>query len=328
VAADPPDVCEICHFDSRRWTMPDAIGSLRSFGLRWVHATDGLDDRHLQQRPDPATWSIAEYTDHVAGSVWVMRFVVELALEEPGATLDDVEPDPPGDHRIVDVSAALERFGGELRLLHERAQAMGEDDLDAAVHVGGGSRSTRWALLHLAHDVTHHLHDVGRIRHRLGVGAPTAVGSVDQVSVSGGGVPKLPIARAEIGWAGASGDAQADRKHHGRPWQALSLWSREVIEALRDEGHPVEPGGAGENLTLSGLDWPTLRPGTRLEIGDVVCEISAYAEPCAKNARWFVDGDFSRMNHDLHPGWSRLYATVTQPGLVARGDAVRVEPGP
>lgn len=326
--ADAPDICDTCSFDSRRWTTPDAVGSLRSFGLRWVHTMDGLTGDLVQRRPDPVTWSIAEYTDHVADTVWAMRFLAQLAFDQPGAVLDPVEPAPSGEHRLIDLSAALERFGEELFALHDLVRRVPDADLDASVVIGGAPRSARWAVLHLAHDTTHHLHDIGRIRHRLGAGTPAATGSLAQISVSGGGVPKLPVARARISWSGVEGDEQADRKHHGRPWQALCLWSTEVIAALRDQGHPVEVGGAGENLTLTGLDWTTLRPGTRLEVGSMACEISAYAEPCAKNSRWFADGDFARMNHDHHPGWSRLYATVTQPGAVVPGDTVRVEPEP
>ncbi len=55
-------------------------------------------------------------------------------------------------------------------------------------------------------------------------------------------------------------------------------------------------------------------------------EISAYATPCAKNARWFADGDHRRIDHDRAPGWSRLYATVLRPGVVAVGDEVVAEP--
>jgi MOSC domain-containing protein YiiM len=147
-----------------------------------------------------------------------------------------------------------------------------------------------------------------------------------QINTSGGGVPKTPIDAATIGPRGVEGDRQNDRKHHGRPLQALSLWSQEVIESLRAEGHPIHAGAAGENLTLAGIDWHTIRPGVRLQIGDVLLEISAYATPCAKNAQWFADRDFTRIDHDEHPRDSRAYAWVLAGGRIATGDAVVVEP--
>ncbi len=123
---------------------------------------------------------------------------------------------------------------------------------------------------------------------------------------------------------GVLGDQQADRKHHGRPEQALCLYSLEVIEALQAEGHPIQPGNAGENLTITGLDWSTLKEGDRLRIGaDVIAEITYPASPCAKNAGWFRERDYHRMDHDGHPGWSRWYARVLAAGPIAVGDSVR-----
>src|SRR6185503_1418048 len=39
-------------------------------------------------------------------------------------------------------------------------------------------------------------------------------GAVAQLSVSSGGLPKLPIDPAEVTWAGMVGDRQATRAHH------------------------------------------------------------------------------------------------------------------
>jgi MOSC domain-containing protein YiiM len=176
------------------------------------------------------------------------------------------------------------------------------------------------------HEATHDLMAAGREVHALGLGALAATGTVHGLFASGGGVPKQPILQAVVDFDGVAGDVQNDRRHHGRPFQALSLWSADVIDELATEGHPIAPGRAGENVSVEGIEWATLRPGTRLRIADVVCEISSYATPCAKNAQWFVDGYFKRINTDLHPGYSRLYASVLRPGTIRPGDPVEVEP--
>ncbi len=113
-----------------------------------------------------------------------------------------------------------------------------------------------------------------------------------------------------MGWRGLDGDRQASRKHHGRVWQALCLWSADVVEALAAEGHPVFPGAAGENVSVRGLDWAAVRPGVRLRLGSVLAEVTVPALPCAKNARWFVDGDFNRMHHERDRAVTRWYALV------------------
>ena len=150
---------------------------------------------------------------------------------------------------------------------------------------------------------------------------------VHQINLSKGGVPKLPVARADIDESGVVGDVQADRVHHGRPDQALCLYSLQVIEELQREGHPIAPGSAGENLTLSGLEWPALVPGARLSVGpEVMVEVTGYTSPCQKNAGWFLEGDFTRMSQTRHPGSSRLYARVLQGGQVKTGDGVALAP--
>ncbi|MEQ1698960.1 MAG: MOSC domain-containing protein [Ilumatobacteraceae bacterium] len=152
-----------------------------------------------------------------------------------------------------------------------------------------------------------------------------ATGTVAQLNVSGGGLPKTPVPLVEVGWKGVVGDRQATRVHHGRPWQALCLWSTEVIADLQAQGHPIAAGLAGENITVTGLEWADVRAGVRLQVGSVLCEISAYALPCYQNKAWFLDGEFEVMHHERGPV-SRVYATVLQPGTITVGDTVTLEP--
>lgn len=147
-------------------------------------------------------------------------------------------------------------------------------------------------------------------------------GTVQQVNVSPGGVPKAPVGGAKITRRGVVGDRQRDVRHHGHPWQALCLFSAERIAALKAEGHPIDFGSTGENLTLSGLDWSELRSGWRLLIGEIECELTLPTVPCSKNAPFFLQGDFRRMSYDRHPGWSRWYASVRREGRVEPRDAV------
>ncbi|HEX4903727.1 MAG TPA: MOSC domain-containing protein [Acidimicrobiales bacterium] len=201
------------------------------------------------------------------------------------------------------------RPGAALQALHARIGGLDPDapDVDAV------------------HDAIHLLHDLGRELHAAGAGVPQQVGTVVQLSASGGGVPKSAVDAVDVGFDGVVGDRQANRKHHGRPFQALCLWSADVMEALRAEGHTVHPGATGENVTVAGIDWATLRPGARLRIGEALCELSAWATPCRKIDAWFT-GRSDRILHDTHPGWSRVYAWVLEPGAIRTGDEVVVEP--
>jgi MOSC domain-containing protein YiiM len=150
-------------------------------------------------------------------------------------------------------------------------------------------------------------------------------GAVAGLHSSKGGVPKGAVMTASVGLRGLDGDRQATRLHHGRPWQALCLWSAETVAMLHGEGHPIAAGLAGENILVSGIDWAKAKPGTLLRIGSMVAAITIAALPCKKNAGWFLDGNFNRMHHEREAGVSRMYAAVLEPGTVTQGDAVTLE---
>jgi len=122
------------------------------------------------------------------------------------------------------------------------------------------------------------------------------------------------------------GDRQGNPKIHGGRDRAVCLFSLEVIEALQAEGHSIAPGSSGENLTVSGVEWSKIQPGSRLRVGETVqLEVVSYTAPCEHNARWFLNGDFSRISQKKHLGWSRVYARVLTEGEVRQGDVVIVE---
>jgi MOSC domain-containing protein YiiM len=147
-------------------------------------------------------------------------------------------------------------------------------------------------------------------------------GTLHSINTSRGGVPKLPRPEAAVTVDGLEGDRQRDRRYHGGPLRAVSLYSLERIRALQQEGHPVDVGTMGENLTVAGLDWTRVGPGERLSIGDVLLEITKDAPPCKTIAGSFLEGGFARASQKVHPGWSRFYARVLREGTVRVGDAV------
>jgi MOSC domain-containing protein YiiM len=142
-----------------------------------------------------------------------------------------------------------------------------------------------------------------------------------------GGVPKHRVGLIEIRTDGVGGDKQRDRRYHGGPKRAVSLYSWERLRELQDEGHPIDCGTTGENLTLFGIDWDKVAPGAILEIGEVELQITSYAAPCKTIMASFIDGKFKRISQKLHPGWSRVYARVLKEGIAYEGDAVILRDG-
>ena len=144
------------------------------------------------------------------------------------------------------------------------------------------------------------------------------VGTIAHLHASKG-LPKKPMDSAVIAWKGVEGDVQSARAHHGRPWQALCIWSTDAIDTLRTEGHPIAPGYAGENITVAGIPAEAFRPGAHFRIGTMRGFLTAYAIPCKQNNDWFLNKDFKRMSHE-RGDQCRLYAMVTTCGDIAVGD--------
>lgn len=99
------------------------------------------------------------------------------------------------------------------------------------------------------------------------------------------GVPKVPVPEAEIKeeW-GLVGDV-----HAGPGERQVSLLALEAIERQREvlggkvcpkaKGE-LGPGSFAENLTVEGLPLAELPVGTRLEVGEVLLEITRIGKEC------------------------------------------------
>ena len=150
-------------------------------------------------------------------------------------------------------------------------------------------------------------------------------GKVVSINSSGGGVPKRPVLFANVNALGLEDDRHIDR-NHGGPDRAICLYSLDLIKKLRAEGHPIDIGTAGENLTVEDLDWSLMQPGVKLTVGgEVRLEVTSFTVPCKTIAASFTDGKFARISEKVHPGWSRVYARVLQPGEVKTYSSIIIE---
>jgi len=331
-AVDTLETCDECGFDSAFWNDQDTVNTLRDAAdlLRtWTEPVINAGNDLVNARPGPGVWSTVEYIDHVRTTLWGNRFLVDLARTDPGHDLGPVSvPDDAGNQRMLDVDECLAGVATEAAAIRSTLTDMGDEDWDLSIIVNGAERTIRHLSRHVVHDLWHHLVDLGAIASTLGAASPSQSGAVSQLNSSAGGAPKTAVESAEITATGMAGDVQRTRRHHGRPWQALCLWSGDVINGLAAEGHPVHPGSAGENITIDGLDWMALHAGALLTVGDMTCRLSAPATPCVNIADSFLDRDFKRIDHDLHPGFGRWYAAVVTPGVVRKGDKVAITPLP
>jgi MOSC domain-containing protein YiiM len=155
------------------------------------------------------------------------------------------------------------------------------------------------------------------------------IGTVVQVNVSRGGVPKFAIPSAELTETGMVGDAWRFPFHGGRR-QAILVITLEGIEELVSQGFALYPGALGENVTTRGLDRREFRAGQRFRIGDAAIELTQPRLPCTTLDMYgsgiqaaIYDARVQTSDHGS-PRWglSGFYASVIQPGIVRAGDAV------
>lgn len=157
-------------------------------------------------------------------------------------------------------------------------------------------------------------------------------GRILQISVSGGGVPKLPIPEGFVTFRGLEGDRCRNMKYHGGPKQAVLLITSEGLDELKGKGFPVYPGALGENFTTHGLDRRIIRIGQRVRVGDALIEITKVRVPCstldpygrgvqaAMYDRRVKAGDFSSARWGL----SGFYGSVIETGCVRTNDIIAV----
>lgn len=123
------------------------------------------------------------------------------------------------------------------------------------------------------------------------------------------GIFKVPVNGAVlVDTLGVVGDAVVNKKHHGGPGQAIYIYSKsDYAYWAAEHAIAVVPGLFGENLTLAGFESAELRAGDRIELGDLVIEITAPRIPCATLT--------ARMGN---PQFARIFRAAARPGAYAR----------
>ena len=138
-------------------------------------------------------------------------------------------------------------------------------------------------------------------------------------------LPKMSVDAAIISKWGLEGDHNKFRKEKKKndPDMAVMILSTDILEALNNEGWPVNSGDLGENLTLTNIDYNKMKLGDKLEIGEVRLEISLICDPCTNlNNLPYVGKEKSTLFIKTlmkRRGW---YARVLKAGKVIVGDSV------
>ena len=157
-------------------------------------------------------------------------------------------------------------------------------------------------------------------------------GTILQINLSPGGIPKRPVKEALLTPLGLEGDACAHPHIHGGPDKAVLLLASETLDELAAKGYPVFPGALGENLTTRGLDRRLLRLGQQLRAGGAWIELTRVRAPCGAldiygaAIKDEIYDQAVRGGDARSPRWgmSGFYARVVRPGRIHTDDIISV----
>ncbi len=126
-----------------------------------------------------------------------------------------------------------------------------------------------------------------------------------------------------LGAEGLAGDAQADRRVHGGPEQALHQYPTahyaRLATAFPEAAPRLVPGSLGENLSVPGWDEANVCIGDIFRLGDARIQVSRPRSPCWKiDRRFSVEGMATLIDDAGLVGW---YFRVLEEGEVAPGCA-------
>lgn len=128
------------------------------------------------------------------------------------------------------------------------------------------------------------------------------------------GVIKKPVDQINITKKGIERDAHAGDWH-----RQISLLSKESIDSFEKVlGRKLEFGEFAENITTEGITLYTMKPGDKLNIGEVELEVTQIGKKC--------HGDgcaiFSQVGKCVMPK-EGIFAKVIKTGSVKVGDEIK-----
>jgi MOSC domain-containing protein YiiM len=116
---------------------------------------------------------------------------------------------------------------------------------------------------------------------------------------------------------GMAGDAHAAHTVQGVK-RHVSLLSTTSIAKMQGLGIEMGPGDFAENLTVDGIDLPSLIPGTQLRAADTVLEITQIGKACHKGCAIFKAVGTCVMPKE------GVFAKVVRGGEIKTGDTIEV----
>ena len=166
--------CPECGIDVEAIAVPDAVNALRTFPRRYREALEPVPANLLLERPAPDTWSMLEYAVHVREVLDLYALALPLVLEQAHPVFPDVDPDAVAASRpawTLDRALILDGIKQACDTLVARADETPNAAWDRPFTIGDNEYPARFLMQKAAHEGSHHLRDIERVRAQLLGGA-------------------------------------------------------------------------------------------------------------------------------------------------------------
>ena len=141
-----------------------------------------------------------------------------------------------------------------------------------------------------------------------------ADGTVVSINISESkGKKKRPVEEVQIDEMGIAGDA-----HSGDWHRQISLLADESVEKMRAVYPDIHPGDFAENITTRGVDLMSLDIGARIQINEIVMEITQKGKECHEGC------EIRRKVGDCVMPREGIFAKVIDPGTMKKNDDIRI----
>jgi hypothetical protein len=165
--------CGSCSLIYAQITVDDAVQAIQALPAQLRAAVDAVPSTLRRQRPDPSTWSVAEYTCHLRDVLISTTIRLHRGRTENAPAVDPMFNDLRADlfrYNQANLTAVLEEAAATMAGLCAEISRMSDPDWERVVlRQPGEQRTCRWLVRQAMHEGLHHLDDIAAVRASLTV---------------------------------------------------------------------------------------------------------------------------------------------------------------
>jgi len=170
VGGDFHEICDECGFHGGTLDLPAIVARVRALPERWSEVMS-QDEQWLRARPEPETWCVVEYAQHVVSAISGIEWAARIFAAGQTPDWDEMPEDSlPGafehdthDCERFDIADTLSSLDDVATSMANFAESLTPEEQGMiAVYAEGWVINTTAVIRHALHDAEHHLLDVHR----------------------------------------------------------------------------------------------------------------------------------------------------------------------